>query len=135
MIHIQLKLKHKKDGSSQRGSETPREEEERALGLAGAQGGRGGALGGKGVTYIADSGQLLAGVGLFHQTLGLDWVDTMVIHCELGPHEIGSSIRRKSYHDDLQFPLETRSGDTCLPASQTAARTPSFQRPHITRKS
>jgi hypothetical protein len=78
-------------------------EKSRLGGLAGMQEGTAGSTrGGKGSTYITDSSQLLAGVGLLHQTLGLDWVDTMVIHCELGPHEIGSSIGRESCHDDLQ---------------------------------
>lgn len=46
-------------------------------------------------TYITDSCQLLPDIGLFYQTLGLAWADTMVINCKLGPHEVGSRIKRK----------------------------------------
>lgn len=46
-------------------------------------------------TYITDGCQLLPDIGLFHQTLGLGRADAMVINCKLGPHEVGSRIKRK----------------------------------------
>ena len=47
-------------------------------------------------TYVTDGCQLLPGIGLFYQTLSLGGADTMVINCKLGPHEVGSRIKKKS---------------------------------------
>lgn len=52
-------------------------------------------------THIGDGGQLLPGVGRSYQTSALDGADTTVVNCKLGPHEVGSGVRRKSHHDDL----------------------------------
>lgn len=56
-------------------------------------------------THVTDGGQLLPGVGLLHQTLCLGWADTVVINCKLGPHEVGSRIKRESHPKGPCFSL------------------------------
>lgn len=68
----------------------------------------------QGSTHVTDGGQLLPGVGLLHQTLRLGWADTVVINCKLGPHEVGSRIKRENHHKAPCFSLtQTPSRRVC----------------------